>query len=357
MMQTLLRPACNGFCHGLHRHQSSPMVAVIYQHQWQQLQRQQLSTKTSSSPPSDDEPPVDMSATIIQGPSLLTSTGVHRPSPSLFHLPGLRSLPFWTSSPSSLSSSASGTSGPSPKHRIAFNDPFVSTAVSHLESNYHDIRSEYFAAVLGNSDQVSLDENDIKRRPLEPDYDVSSRGGEHANDALHTGSWDWHSCLLNGLRNEKFSVHCPKTASVVSDLEKEGMLFGTPFGFAFFSTLHGKSSIKAHTGPMNLRLRIHLPLVVPQDSASATVSQGRSRPIAGIRVADQVRQWTEGSALVLDDSYVHEAWNDADDSRVVFLCDIWHPDIRIEERHRIMNMFDYAKGKGWIGGNSQSSSS
>jgi aspartate beta-hydroxylase len=210
---------------------------------------------------------------------------------------------------------------------------------------------------LGNSDQISLDENDVKRRPLEPDYDVSSRGGEHATDALHTGSWDWHSCVLNGKRNETFNVHCPKTASVVTDLEKEGLLFGTPFGFAFFSTLHGKSYIKAHTGPMNLRLRIHLPLVVPQDTASATVSQGRSRPLVGIRVADQVRQWTEGSALVLDDSYVHEAWNDANDSRVVFLCDIWHPDIRFEERRRIMNMFDYAKGKGWIGGNSSPSSS
>ena len=357
MIPALLRPG-NEFCHGLHRHHSSPVVAAMNHHLPQQLQQQSTRTNPSND---TDEPPVDSSATIIQGPSLLTSTGVHRPSPSLFHLPGLRSLPLWTAAPSSSSSpSASGASGggPSaPKHRIAFNDPFVSAAVAHLESNYHDIRSEYFAAVLGNSDQISLDENDMKRRPLEPDYDVTSRGGEHATDALHTGSWDWHSCLLNGKRNEKFNLHCPKTACVVTDLEKEGVLFGTPFGFAFFSTLHGKSSIKAHTGPMNLRLRIHLPLVVPQDTSSPTISQGRSRPLAGIRVADQVRQWTEGSALVLDDSYVHEAWNDANDSRVVFLCDIWHPDIRIEERHRIMNMFDYAKGKGWIGGNSQSSSS
>jgi len=141
------------------------------------------------------------------------------------------------------------------------------------------------------------------------------------------------------------------------------MLFGTPFGFCFFSTLHGRSSIKAHTGPMNLRLRIHLPLVVPRDddaggdspSSSASSSERRRRrPIAGIRVADQVREWHEGSALVLDDSYVHEAWNDSDDCRVVFLLDIWHPDVRAEERERITNMFEYAKGKGWIGSGSGS---
>lgn len=139
------------------------------------------------------------------------------------------------------------------------------------------------------------------------------------------------------------------------------MLFGTPFGFCFFSTLHARSSIKAHTGPMNLRLRIHLPLVVPTrddnigggvvDDASSGGSGSRGgRPIAGIRVADQVREWREGSALVLDDSYVHEAWNDSDDcSRVVFLLDVWHPDVGVGERERITNMFDYARGKGWIG--------
>ena len=140
------------------------------------------------------------------------------------------------------------------------------------------------------------------------------------------------------------------------------MLFGTPFGFCFFSTLHARSSIKAHTGPMNLRLRIHLPLVVPTrdnniggggvvDDASSGGSGSRGgRPIAGIRVADQVREWREGSALVLDDSYVHEAWNDSDDiSRVVFLLDVWHPDVDVGERERITNMFDYARGKGWIG--------
>jgi hypothetical protein len=142
-------------------------------------------------------------------------------------------------------------------------------------------------------------------------------------------------------------------------LEREGVLFGTPFGFCFFSTLHGRSSIKAHTGPMNLRLRIHLPLVVPRDDGGVDASGSRrGRPMAGIRVADQVREWREGSALVLDDSYVHEAWNDSDDcSRVVFLLDVWHPDVGAGERERITNMFDYARGKGWIGSSGSGSGS
>ncbi len=35
--------------------------------------------------------------------------------------------------------------------------------------------------------------------------------------------------------------------------------------------------------------------------------------------------------------------------RVVLLFDIWHPDIQQEERKRIISMFDYAQGQGWIG--------
>jgi aspartyl/asparaginyl beta-hydroxylase (cupin superfamily) len=127
------------------------------------------------------------------------------------------------------------------------------------------------------------------------------------------------------------------------------MLFGTPFGFSFFSTLHGKSSIRAHSGPMNLRLRVHLPIMVPKQTASPNNNSDRDRPTTGIKIADQTREWHEGSALVLDDSYVHEVWNDAEEPRVLLLLDLWHPDVRMEEREKITNMFDYARGQGWIG--------
>lgn len=295
----------------------------------------------------------DDTATIIQGPSLLASTGVHRPSPSMFHLPGLRSLPFWTA-PGSSSSQEKGSSQQTKRvHRVAFNDPLITAAVQHVESNYQAIRAEYFSAVLGQGREIDPQSDDgvASKKPLEPDYDVSSKGGEHAEDALHSGNWDWHSYILNGVRNEKFRERCPITARVVDDLEKERMLFGTPFGFSFFSTLHGKSSIKAHSGPMNLRLRMHLPLVVPKIHAKniQLSASNKNRPIMGIKVADQTREWHEGSATVLDDSYVHEVWNDSEESRVLFLLDLWHPDVRMEEREKITNMFDYARGKGWIG--------
>ena len=304
----------------------------------EQRNQQIIGSSTFSSSASEDEPPED-SATIIQGPSLLTLTGVHRPSPSLFQLPGLRSLPFWTAPESSENLSQNR------KHRVAFNDPAVTAAVEYVESNYESIRAEYFASVLGQGKDNDLGSGKVMK-PLEPDYDVASKGGEHADDALHSGNWDWHSYVLNGNRNERFKERCPKTAEVIDTLEKEGLLFGTPFGFCFFSTLHGNSSIQAHSGPMNLRLRMHLPLVVPKGGNQQNTP---SRPTTGIRVADQIREWHEGKAIILDDSYVHEVWNEANEPRVLLLLDLWHPDVRMEEKQKISTMFSYAQEKGWIG--------
>ena len=305
-------------------------------------QRQQRVVMASHffSSSSSDEPLPEDSATIINGPSLLTLTGVHRPNPSIFYLPGLRSLPFWTAPESGHQSSQNR------KHRIAFNDPTVTAAVEFVESNFESIRNEYFSSVLGQGIETASNSNNV-RNPLEPDYDVASKGGEHADDALHSGTWDWHSYVLRGVKNERFRERCPKTAEVIDSLDKEGMLFGTPFSFCFFSTLHGNSSIQAHSGPMNLRLRMHLPLIVPKSSSNQ--ERNNSKPTTGITVADQMREWNEGKALVLDDSYVHEVWNASKDPRVLLLLDLWHPDVRAEERQKIKRMFSFAEEKGWIG--------
>lgn len=103
---------------------------------------------------------------------------------------------------------------------MAFNDPVLTSAIQHVESNYEAIRSEYFAAVLGQGSETTLDGN-TKIKPLEPDYDVASKGGEHADDALHKGMWDWHSYILNGVKNEAFKERCPRTAQVVDDVSTE----------------------------------------------------------------------------------------------------------------------------------------
>src|SRR6185503_7920864 len=45
----------------------------------------------------------------------------------------------------------------------------------------------------------------------------------------------------------------------------------------------------------------------------------------GIRVGGEVGRWHEGSSLVFDDTFVHEAWNLTDATRVVLFVDFVRP--------------------------------
>jgi aspartate beta-hydroxylase len=89
---------------------------------------------------------------------------------------------------------------------------------------------------------------------------------------------------------------------------------GTPFSYTFFSTMQPKTSIRAHYGATNIKLRCHFPLFVPEE--------------AFLRVAADPRPWEEGKMIVFDDSYEHEAANLNDTKeRVILLIDIWHPEL------------------------------
>ncbi len=233
----------------------------------------------------------------------------------MFAMHGLRSLPFWTSK--------EGGEG----MRVAYGDPYVQSVIEKVEANFEDIKAEYMSAVMGVGHGAGPS-------PMQSDYDVAGKGADHP-ESLHEGSWDWHSYVQKGQKMDLFKQRCPKTAKVLDNLP----LFETPFGFAFFSTLHPKSRIKPHSGPMNLRLRVHLPLVVG-DSQKCRLNVG-----------GQERHWEEGKCVVLDDSHVHEAYNDGELPRVVLLFDIWHPDIDAQERDSIVEMFNYSAQMGWLSNN------
>lgn len=51
-------------------------------------------------------------------------------------------------------------------------------------------------------------------------------------------------------------------------------------------------------GPTNKKLRVHLPVLAP------------ARGLSRLRVGEETREAVAGKALVFDDSFEHEAWND-----------------------------------------------
>lgn len=264
-------------------------------------------------------------ADIVSGPSLLLTSNISRPRPSMLHILGLRSLPYWTQIKNN-------------QNIVAYGDPSITAVVEYLDTHWEKIWNEY-------KDVASS---------LSSDYQTDT---EH--HTLHEGKWDWHSYMTKGVVSDRTPFHqkFPITTSILNKLRStsddnsssacSNQLFeGTPFGYAFFSTLHNNSNIKAHTATMNFRLRIHLPLSVPtQSSDSNSINY---RPACGIRVGNVIREWSTGKSLVLDDSYDHEVWNDTDERRVLLLIDVWHPDVTIQERKEIINMFQAAKDKGWL---------
>jgi len=100
----------------------------------------------------------------------------------------------------------------------------------------------------------------------------------------------------------------------VEILEKiPGFMAGTPFSFAFFSSLSSGAKIAPHFGPCNIRLRIHLPLVVPEGDCGMMIgnylhrsninSMERSHYFAYLG-GDTIK-WECGEPLIFDDCYEH----------------------------------------------------
>ena len=82
--------------------------------------------------------------------------------------------------------------------------------------------------------------------------------------------------------------------------------------------------IPPHTGSTNARLLVHLPLILP----------GPAR----FRVGNELRSWRMGEAWAFDDTIEHEAWNDADQLRVILIFDVWNPLLTEAERDLVTAM-------------------
>lgn len=134
-------------------------------------------------------------------------------------------------------------------------------------------------------------------------------------------SMNWRSLWLwkDGRRQDDACAVCPGTAALLGRLPMADQPGFAPT--ALFSALEGATHIPPHTGSTNARLLVHLPLILP----------GPAR----FRVGNETRDWKMGEAWVFDDSINHEAWNDADQLRVILIFDIWNPFLSEAERELI----------------------
>ena len=135
----------------------------------------------------------------------------------------------------------------------------------------------------------------------------------------HSPRWTAFHFFDRGEPIEERWRRAPATVRALTLLPQPSVLRRSPT--AMFSVLQPKTHIPPHTGVANFRLVVHLPLIIPAR--------------CGFRVGGETREWRIGEAWVFDDTIEHEAWNDSDAIRIVFICDVWNPRLSEEERAAI----------------------
>jgi aspartyl/asparaginyl beta-hydroxylase (cupin superfamily) len=138
-------------------------------------------------------------------------------------------------------------------------------------------------------------------------------------DLNHNPDWTAIHLLRGGRRIEANARHCPQTLALLEGLDQPAIPGASPN--AMFSLLAPGTAIPPHVGYNNARLVCHLPLIVPDG--------------CWFRVGAEMRDWRRGEAFVFDDTIEHEAMNPSDRLRVVFIFDVWHPDLGPAEREAV----------------------
>lgn len=110
----------------------------------------------------------------------------------------------------------------------------------------------------------------------------------------------WYEASLPSAR-----AHCPKTVAL---LEQCPSIHG-----AMFAALPPGGSLVAHRDPYAGALRYHLGLATPNDD--------RCR----IYIDGEPYSWRDGEAIVFDETYIHKAYNETEQDRIILFCDVERP--------------------------------
>mmetsp|Transcript_23815 Transcript_23815/g.66717 ORF Transcript_23815/g.66717 Transcript_23815/m.66717 type:complete len:316 (+) Transcript_23815:86-1033(+) len=156
-------------------------------------------------------------------------------------------------------------------------------------------------------------------RDIEEEYRSLADGAFHAKGELveggdGMGAWRSFALYNQGVPTTSAAV-APRT---IAALERVPRLMKSVFGHAYFSIMEKGVAIREHTGPVNFRMRVHIPLFNPPAGCTITVG-------------GETRSWRKGEPLMFDDSFPHSVTfrqcqsEEEIPARVVLLFDVFHP--------------------------------
>ena len=163
---------------------------------------------------------------------------------------------------------------------------------------------------------------------VEPYVQEEARRASRGHSLLNDASWSAFHLFRNGERVQENVARCPLITRLLELLPIPRIERRSPM--ALISILKPGTHIPPHHGMLNTRLICHVPLVVPNGCR--------------LRVGAETRDVVEGQAMIFDDSFEHEAWNEGDSVRAVLLFEIWRPEISEEEKVALTAMFEAVTG-------------
>ncbi|MCS0637596.1 aspartyl/asparaginyl beta-hydroxylase domain-containing protein [Streptomyces sp. LP05-1] len=134
---------------------------------------------------------------------------------------------------------------------------------------------------------------------------------------------DWQALYLfrKGALVEESAETVPTAFQVLKEYAVDtGVL--CPLLECHFSTLLPGATIAPHSDLWNFSINLHLAVDIPEG--------------CGITVAGETRSWQEGTCLLFDYSFEHEAWNRGTRPRTCLLVDLWHPETTVPERKALV---------------------
>lgn len=194
---------------------------------------------------------------------------------------------------------------------VQFYDPADFAWAAELEAQAPAIRAE-LEAVLASEQGI--------KPYVEADPTRPNKGHKLLGDP----SWSAFHLLESGLPVAGNAERCPATMAALAGLPIPHIAGRSPM--ALFSLLKPGTHIQPHSGMINTRLIVHLPLIVPQDCA--------------LRVGNDTRTVEAGKLMIFDDSIEHEAWNRSDATRVILLFEVWRPELSAAEREALTALFE-----------------
>jgi aspartyl/asparaginyl beta-hydroxylase (cupin superfamily) len=152
-------------------------------------------------------------------------------------------------------------------------------------------------------------------QPFHYDVPDAQRGSLTAG-----GAWDAYFFYEDGQRVDAHHAACPEVSAVLAQLPLDHVRDHGPE--VCFSIMRPGAHILPHRGVTNARAVLHLALDIPS---------GCALNLVGVQQVG----WEVGRCFAFDDTYLHEAWNRSDTTRVILLGDIWNPYLRAAEREAI----------------------